>query len=134
MKRTELPVEITRLTLHDKYEGIVEFKTSSGNIYEAFFWGKSYKVGEKVFVELHHQSLPLDWKKTFSLNPNKEKKLEKLSGECEYAGYGEIEQIDPIIACFGDIKLDLGNWTRDKKIIGEFIYWRINRLEIALET
>lgn len=134
MEKTVLPVEISRLTLHDKSEGIVEFRTSSGNSYEAFFWGKSYGAGESVLIELHHQSLPNRWEKTFSLNVNKEKKLEKLSGECEYAGYGEIEQVDPIIACFGDIRLDLGSWTGDQKVVGEFIYWRISRLEIALET
>ena len=133
MKRLELPVEITRLVLHAKCEGILEFKTSSGNLYEAFFWGKSYNEGEKVLVELDHLSLPLDWEKTFSLNALKEKKLEKLNGEGEYAGYGEIEQVAPIIANFGDIKLNLGNWSNDNRIIGEFIYWRIRRLEVALE-
>ena len=134
MKKIELPVEITQLTPRDKYKGIVEFKTASGNSYEAFFWGKSFKEGEQVLIELQHQSSALDWENAFSLNTTKEKKLEKLNGECEYSGYGEIEKISPIIACFGDIKLNLGNWSSDKKIMGEFIYWRINRLEIALEN
>ena len=130
----QLLVEITQITYWDESEGIVEFKTTSGNVYNAFFWGASFIVGEKRKIKLSHLNLHFEWAEVFNLNSSKEKKLESLNKDCEYIGYGQIEQVKPIIACFGDIKLDLGNWSSDERLIGEYIYWRIDRLEIALEV
>ncbi|WP_299821341.1 hypothetical protein [uncultured Pontibacter sp.] len=130
MKINELPVEIIHINYHDEHEGTVKFRTESGNTYEAFLWGNTFEVGEKRKIELSHLNLHFDWEVTFSLNSSKEKRLEKLTKDWGYIGYGQIEQVNPVIACFGDIWLDLGNWTRDEKVIGEFIYWRIERLEV----
>ena len=130
MKLKELPVEITHVNYLDEHEGTVTFKTNEGNSYEAFFWGNTFKVGEKTTIELNHLNLHFDWEETFSLNSSKEKRLEKLRRDWEYVGYGQIEQVNPVVACFGDVYLELGNWTSDEKAIGEFIYWRIERLEV----
>lgn len=130
MKFKELPVEIIHVHNLDEHEGTVTFKTDSGNTYDAFFWGNTFKEGEKRKIELNHLNLYFDWELTFSLNSTKEKRLEKVGKDWEYIGYGQIEQVNPVVACFGDIWLDLGNWTNDEKVIGEFIYWRIERLEL----
>ncbi|MCP2042927.1 hypothetical protein [Pontibacter sp. HSC-36F09] len=98
MKVNELPVEILQVNYLDEYEGTVTFKTEPGNTYEAFFWGITFKEGEKRTVELNHLNLHFDWETTFSLNSSKEKRLEKLREDWEYIGYGQIEQINPVIA------------------------------------
>jgi hypothetical protein len=54
----------------------------------------------------------------------------RFLSEWSYYGYGEIKLIDPITADFGDIQLELGNWTNDRKVVGEYIYWTIERLDI----
>ena len=125
-----MPVEIIHVNYLDEYEGTVTFKTKSDTIYEAFFWGNTFRVGEKRTIEITHLNLHFDWEAIFSLNASKEKRLEMLEKDWEYIGYGQIEQVNPVVACFGDVWLDLGNWTSDKGVIGEFIYWRIERLEV----
>ena len=125
-----LPVEIINVDYLDKYEGTVKFMTESGKVYEAMFWGNTFKPGERREIRFNHSCLKFDWEATFNMNLSKEKKSEKLEKDLEYIGYGQIEQINPVIACFGDIWLDLGSWASDERVINEYIYWRIDRLEI----
>lgn len=111
----------------------VVFSLRNGHLYEAFCWECDLIKGETRFVTLDHLSLGLEWMTVFKENSRSEKKLIKGSKSFNYFGYGQIEQIHPVIADFGDFKLELGNWTNDKGVIGEFIYWAIERLDILPE-
>ena len=68
----------------------------------------------------------------FTENKEIELRIEKSkNSEWSYYGYGKIKSVDPVTADFGDIQLELGNWTNDPKVIGEYIYWAIARLDIS---
>ncbi|WP_299990049.1 hypothetical protein [uncultured Pontibacter sp.] len=126
-----LHVEIIHVNYLDEYEGMVRFKTESSNVYDAMFWGNTFEPGEKRNLKVSQLGQRFNWEKTFSLNPFKEKKLEKLEDGPGYIGYGQIEKLNPVIGCFGDFQLNLGNWTSDERVINEYIYWRIDRLEVS---
>lgn len=114
----------------DPPEGAVTFKTKSEQLMDAFSYGQNFSVGEKAEVELGSLDYDLEWEVIFSNNSQKEKKLKKGQETWSYEGYGEIKSIKPVIIDFGDIELDTGNWTNDEKVIGEFVYWKIDRLDI----
>ena len=114
----------------DKYEGTVSFLINR-NEYKAFFYGEEYKQGELTTVEFDHLEYPLEWDAIFKENKDNELRIEKEeNSDWSFCCYGKIISINPVIADFGDISLELGNWTHDPKVIGEFIYWKIERLDI----
>ena len=111
-------------------EGTVTFSVN-GREYQAFSQDADYPVGAFVDVLFSHLAAePDSWEEIFSGNRGKEKKLVRTDN-WSYEGYGEIVSIDPIRADFGGILLELGEWSHDERIIGEFIHWRIACLEIS---
>ncbi|NJB84311.1 hypothetical protein GGR26_000056 [Lewinella marina] len=124
-------VQILSIDLIDEYEGTVQFEIN-GNDYKAFFYGEEYKPGQNAEVELDHLESPLEWDVIFTENKESELRITKTqNSEWSYYGYGKIKSIEPLVADFGDIQLELGNWTNDPKVIGEYIYWAIDRLDIS---
>ena len=124
-------VQIISIDKTDEYEGTVQFAIH-GNEYKAFFYGEDFLSGESVKVEFDQLDYPLEWDVIFNENKNKEFRFEKAEdSDCSYYGYGKITAINPVTADFGDIQLGIGNWTNDPKVIGEFIYWKIERLDIS---
>jgi hypothetical protein len=124
-------VEIKSIDKMNLYEGIVKFAIQE-NEYKAFFYRDEFKQGEITKVEFDHLEYPLEWDVIFSENKNKELRIEKVNNsEWIYYCYGKITAIEPVIADFGDIRLELGNWTNDPYVIGEYIYWKIERLDIG---
>lgn len=97
----------------------------------AFFYGGVFEAGEQFDAEFDHIEYPLEWEVIFSENKEQIKELVPAPGLCSYYGYGVIEAINPIIADFGCIRLDLGEWSHDERIVGEYIYWKIDRLDIS---
>ena len=124
---------IKNIDLLDEFEGIVQLEIN-GNMYKAFYFGEDFTPGQVVTVEFGHLDLDdeFDWDATFNQNEYKECKLiPRDNNEWSYTGYGKIIAINPVVADFGDIKLDLGDWTNDLKVIGQYISWEIQRLEIC---
>jgi len=118
----------------DKYEGTVLFGIN-GNQYKAFFYGEDFQPGQIADVELSHLEYPLVWDAIFRENKDKELKLEaSQESDWAYYGYGRIMKINPVTAYFGDFELELGDWTNDPNVIGEYMYWKIDRLEISRLT
>ena len=123
-------VQIISIDKTDEHEGIVRFSIQE-NEYKAFFYGEDFLEGESASVEFDQLNYPLEWDVIFNENKQKELRIDKAEdSDWSYYGYGKITAIDPIVADFGDIKLELGNWTNDPKVIGEFIYWKIERFDI----
>ena len=123
-------VEIVKVNKTDENEGTVTFDIN-GRQYDAFYWGDNFKPGEKANVTLTQLEYPLAWEAIFGENKGRETKIEKSNqGNWIYHCYGTIKSIKPIIADFGDLQMDLGDWTNDEKVVGEYIYWTIDRLDI----
>ena len=73
------------------------------------------------------------WEEQFSGNPNKLKKLVSKGG-WSYDGYGQIVSIRPVIADFGLLKLDIGDFTNDERCVGAWIHEAIERLELTFRS
>ena len=113
----------------ENFEGTVSFRGKKGGIIHAFSYGIEFKKGQKIELELDFIGKELEWDTIFSENPEKEIKVE-WKGGWEYETYGKIMNINPVLIDFGEFELNTGNWTNDKKIIGEYVFWKIERLDI----
>lgn len=123
-------LKVVKIDLTDPYEGIVTFETLAGKQFSAFFWGEKFEINVSYLVSFSSLDYPIEWETNFSGNQAKKKTIENESGECSYLAYGQILSINPIKVDFGDIILELGEWTHDKRVIGEFIFWKIDRLDV----
>ncbi|NOZ95394.1 MAG: hypothetical protein GXP47_11760 [Acidobacteria bacterium] len=110
-------------------EGTVTFSID-GKSYTAFSSHFDYKVGAIVDVRFDHLEEGFSWEDVFHGNPNKQKCLTS-TGEWSYDAFGQIVSINPVQADFGPIVLELGEWTHDERVVGEYIYWRISRLDVS---
>jgi hypothetical protein len=118
---------------HTKIEdsiGEITFVSQNQNEIKAFFYGSQEIFPASVNVEFCWIDYPLNWDIIFNENRAKVKTLIREKGHCSYQAYGQIISIEPTIADFGDIKMEIGLHSSDHKIIGEFIYWKIDRLDI----
>lgn len=113
----------------EHFEGTVSFRGKKGGIIQAFSYGNEFKSGQKIELELDFIGKELEWNTIFSENPNREIKVE-WKGGWEYEAYGKIMNINPVLIDFGEFELNTGDWTNDKNIIGEYVFWKIERLDI----
>ena len=109
-------------------EGTVTFNIK-GITYNAFSFNNDFKEGQEYDVNFTHIPGDTTWDENFNNNSQKMKCLEQ-KGKWAFDGYGQIISINPVVANFGDIELELGDWTNDKRVIGEYIFWRISRLNL----
>ena len=115
----------------DPNEGTVTFQTESGDILDAFSYGENIVEGEIVDADIYPLVINFDWDTAFTLNANKEQELVKTD-KWSYCGYGKILGIDPVMIDFGSLIFDSGSWTNDRRVIGEYVCMRIDRLDISL--
>ena len=123
-------VTVTNIELFGDQEGTIDFTVGDCNI-SAFFYGETFTVGEKFEAIISQLDYGLEWDIIFSENAEKQKRLDPSPGLCSYYGYGCIESINPVIANFGCVRLHLGDWTNDERVVGEYIYWKVERLDIS---
>lgn len=120
--------EIIPCECKECFEATIVFSIS-GNRYYAFGQMGDFEPGELIEVEFNHIEGNVSWEERFNKNNKKEKKLTH-AGNWSYDGFGHIISINPVMVDFGDIKLDLGYFTHDPRVVGEYIYERIERLNI----
>ena len=101
-----------------------------GNKYHAFSGLDDFSPGEVVDVCF----TCIDggcgtWEERFNRNTSHTKSL-VYTGKWSYDGFGQIVALGPVVGDFGDIRLELGDFTHDTRCIGENIYERIDRLDI----
>jgi hypothetical protein len=111
----------------------VTFNTPFGNTYIAFAFPELEEewIDKNIEVEISCLELgDLCWEDIFNGNKDKQKKLVKSNRDWSYEGYGQIISINPIVVDFGDLELELGEWTHDERVVGEYIYWKIDRLDL----
>ena len=121
---------VSRIELTDKYEGTVTLVTQTNKNFTAFFWGQTFELNKTYKIKFDCLDYPLKWETIFSENKAQKKMLESQNEFCSYLAYGKIISINPVVADFGDIKMEIGDWTHDENVIGEFIYFKIDRLDI----
>ena len=73
------------------------------------------------------------WEQRFSGNPHHDKKLVR-TGDWSYDAYGQIVSIKPVVADFGLVTLEIGDFTNDERCIGEWIVEWIDRLELTFRV
>ena len=73
------------------------------------------------------------WKATFEGNPERWKRLVRI-GDWSYDGYGRVVAIHPVRVDFGLLTLDVGDWTNDTRCIGEYVFVRIDRLDLTVRS
>ena len=121
---------VVKVNLTDLYEGTVTFTTPSKKEITAFFWGQTFEVNKEYEIKFDYLEYPLQWEVIFTENKDKRQTFEAERVICSYAAYGKILSINPIIADFGEIRMEIGDWTNDEKVIGDYIYCKIERLDI----
>jgi hypothetical protein len=70
-----------------------------------------------------------DWDTIFNGNPDRQKRLQQLSG-WRYLGYGIVESVRPTVIDCGALKLDGPIQTNDDRVIGSYVCVIIDRLEL----
>lgn len=113
----------------ENFEGTVCFIGKNGGIIHAFSHGIEFKIGKNIDFELDSISAELEWNVIFSENFQKEIKVE-WKGGWEYEAYGKILSINPVIIDFGEFELNTRDWSNDERVIGKYVYWKIERLDI----
>lgn len=90
---------------------------------------EDYQEGEYADVEFSSIEARHEWEEHFGKNTGNMECLAHLK-DWPYDGYGVVVSTNPVVTDFGDIQLDLGNWTNNKNITGAYIYWPILELRM----
>ncbi|MBP9103802.1 MAG: hypothetical protein KBF82_08075 [Chitinophagaceae bacterium] len=123
-------VKVVRINLTESYEGTITFETVTRKQFSAFFWGQEFVINNTYQIVFSSLDYPLEWDVIFSENKDQRKIIEPDSGDCSYMAYGQILTIKPLTVDFGDLVMELFELTNDERVIGEFIYWKIERLDV----
>lgn len=112
-------------------EAIVSFIVNDKE-YRAFGCPVDFLVGNSYKVEFDFlEGVDVPWDVMFSENKNNIKDLIiKPNGDWSYSAYGKIISVNPIVVDCGVAEFDLGNFSRDERLIGEYIFFDISRLDI----
>ncbi|WP_051560522.1 hypothetical protein [Clostridium beijerinckii] len=113
-------------------EAIVSFQINN-KVYKAFGCPVNFEVGNFYKVEFDFiEGVDVQWDVMFSENKDKIKDLIiKLNGIWSYSAYGQILTVNPIMVDCGIGKFDLGYISRDERLVGEYIFFNISRLNIC---
>ena len=136
LMRTDKTVEImnklkvVQVDITDPHEGTVTFETNVGKRFSVMFWGQKFDLNQYYLITFSSLEYPLEWEVIFSENKDQLKTIKADNGYCTYVAYGQILSINPVTVDFGDLVMEIGEWTNDERVVGEFIYWKINRLDI----
>lgn len=124
-------LRVVHITLTDLYEGAVTFEASTGNRFSAFFRGEHFVIGQTYRITFDGLEHPSAWEVIFSENKACDKKLEAAREAWSYLAYGQILAINPVTLDCGDIVMAIGDWTNVERVVGEFIGWKIDRLDVV---
>ena len=96
------------------------------------FEGKDLYIGDEIDVEISAGLYDENesWETIFNGNPQKEKKIEPLGG-WRYRVFGVVCSVSPVLVDAGQMQLEIPVTTHDEKVIGEFIAFRVERLDAS---
>lgn len=112
-------------------EAIVSFEVNN-KVYQAFGCPVDFEVGNSYKVEFGFiKGVDIQWDVMFSENKDKIKDLIiKSIGTWSYSAYGQVLSVNPVIVDCGIGEFHLGYLSRDERLIGEYIFFDISRLDI----
>ncbi len=129
----KIQVEIKRIDWidQDAKEAEVYFRVGS-SFYWAFCSPCNFAKGSISNIEIDFlEDEEMSYETFFTYNINKEMKIVPFdNSRTSYYCYGRIISVNPIVIDCGDIQLDYGEFTSDKKVVGEYVYFVIARLDI----
>ena len=108
-----------------------------GQKFTAFCHPADFEVGDDLDIEVSIgvEGGPAEWEEMFSGNPDRKKCLvQKRPGSWEYLAYGKVVRIQPLTVDVGPFELEYGDITHDPRVIGEYLYFEILRLDISLKN
>lgn len=120
----------------ESQECTIEFETLTGQKFTAYSYSDLFKIGETYndvsfsILDFELEGDEIEFEDYFKGNINNEKKLLKL-GEWKYIAFGQIVDIenhDAIVDC-GGVLIPLCNLTSDRRCIGEYVKFSIERLD-----
>ena len=98
------------------------------------FQGSEMRPGHEFNVELSAMIIdPGEWEDIFSGNKAHEKGLKRLDS-WGYLAFGEVESMNPVIVDCGLLKVTDPFFTHDIRCLGEFVAFRVARLDACKGT
>lgn len=112
-------------------EAIVTFEINN-KVYRAFGFPVDFEAGTFYKVEFDFlEGIDISWEVMFNENKDKVKDLIiKPNSTWSYSAYGQIVSINPVIVDCGIAEFNLGYFSRDERLVGEYIFFDIARLDI----
>ncbi|WPC43406.1 hypothetical protein [Clostridium sp. JS66] len=112
-------------------EAVVTFEINNKE-YRAFGFPVNFEVGASYRVEFDFlEGIEIQWEVMFSENKDKVKDLIiKPNSTWSYSAFGQIVSINPVIVDCGIAEFNLGYFSRDERLIGEYTFFDIARLDI----
>ena len=125
-------VEIKEIDWMDKDNPEAEVKFKIG---DREYWAFAHPCDflENETLKVQFEIIEEEILESVFWNENKDSLIKMVSSEsrrCSYACYGIIEDINPVKINCGDITFLNGDWINDKNVIGAYVYFYINRLDI----
>ena len=117
----------------DGQEADVCFKLGDSTFW-AFCHPCRFEKGATVDLDLTFlESEDISFDTFFSYNTNKEMKILPFDDDrTSYYCYGRILSVNPVVIDCGDIQFDYGEFTSDERVVGEFVYFVITRLNLDM--
>lgn len=130
-KYTEVKIIDMKWFSQEANEAIVSFEVNNKG-YQAFGFPVDFEVGNSYKVEFGFiEGVDVQWDVMFSENKDKIKDLIiKPSSTWSYSAYGQVLSVNPVIVDCGIGEFDLAYLSRDERLIGEYIFFDISRLDI----
>lgn len=128
---TEVKIIDMKWLSEEANEAIVSFEVNN-KMYQAFGCPVDFEVGNSYKVEFGFiEGVDVQWDVMFSENKDKIKDLIiKSDSTWSYSAYGQVLSVNPVIVNCGVGEFDLGYLSRDERLIGEYIFFDISRLDI----
>lgn len=129
----KIQVEIKGIDWIDEVAKEAEVCFRIGNsAYWAFCSPCDFSIGSLSNIEINFlEDEEISYETFFTYNINKEMKIVPFdNSRISYYCYGKIISVNPIVVDCGDIQFDYGEFSNDKKVVGEYVYFVIARLDI----
>jgi hypothetical protein len=124
-------LQVAAITRHGAEEGTVTLVGPRQIPFEAYFYRCNFEVGKTYALKFEAILHPLEWKVIFSKNRLQKCEIVPQGDFCACLAYGKIISIHPLVVDFGDIVMELGEWTNDPDVIGAYVYFCFDQLHIT---
>jgi hypothetical protein len=127
------PLKVIAVRTFDPDSGdTVEFETKSGQRFTCFAFGVEFQPGEEVSdAQFSLLDSETGFEEVFAGNPDRKMCIEN-TGEWSCRAWGRIVALigaDALVDC-GGVLLPLTNLTHDQTVVGEWVGFSVDRLDV----